>query len=57
MGIVFNLEAAFRKMAIFMMLVYEHGKSFPLLISSSISFFKVVKFYHTDLSLSCLELP
>ena len=47
MGIVLNLQIAFGKIAIFTMLIlpiHEHGRSFHLLRSSLISFFKDLKF-------------
>ena len=47
MGIALNLYIAFGKIAIFTMLFLltkEHGRLFYLLVSSSISFFKDLKF-------------
>jgi hypothetical protein len=47
MGIALNLEIAFGKMAILSMLILwilENGRSFHLLISSSVSFFSNLKF-------------
>ena len=47
MGIAFNLKIVFGKIAIFIMLIlpsHEHGRSFRFLVSSSISFFKDLKF-------------
>jgi hypothetical protein len=47
MGIVLNLKIAFDSTAIFMilsLLIHKHGRSFHLLVSSSISFFSVLKF-------------
>jgi hypothetical protein len=47
MGIELNPQIAFGEIAIFTMLIlplHEHGGSFHLLISSSISFFKDLKF-------------
>jgi hypothetical protein len=46
MGIALNLGIVFHSIAIFTILIlpiYEHGRSFHLLLSSSISFFKVLK--------------
>ena len=48
MGIALNLEIAFGRIDIFIMLILstqEHGRSFPFLVSSSISFFKDLKFF------------
>ena len=53
MGIALNLYIAFDSMAIFTMLIlliYKYERSFHLLIPSSISFFKDLKF--TDMKLS-----
>ncbi|CAO2580790.1 hypothetical protein LEMLEM_LOCUS1613, partial [Lemmus lemmus] len=47
MGIALNLYIAFGKIAIFTILILptqEHGRSFHFLMSSSISFFKEIKF-------------
>jgi hypothetical protein len=47
MGNPLNQQIAFGKMTIFIMLIlpiHEHGRSFQLLISSFISFFKNLKF-------------
>ena len=47
LGIVLNMYIAFGKIAIFTMLTLltqEHGRSFHFLASSSISFFKDLKF-------------
>jgi hypothetical protein len=47
MGITLNIYIAFGKMAIFTKLIlpiHEHGRSFHLLKSSSISFFRDLKF-------------
>jgi hypothetical protein len=47
MGIALNLQIAFSKMAIFTVLIlsiHEHGRSFHLLRSFSISFFRDLKF-------------
>jgi hypothetical protein len=46
MGIALNVEIAFCKMAIFTILILpinEHGRSFHLLRSSSVSFFRDLK--------------
>ena len=42
-------------MAIFTMLIHEHGRAFHLLISSPISFVKDLKFL-SCISFTCLEL-
>ena len=55
MGIALNLYIAFGKMIIFIMLIlwiYEHGRSFHLLMSS-VSFFRDLKFL-SYLSFNCL---
>jgi hypothetical protein len=55
-----NLYITFGRMAIFTMLIlliHEYGRSFQFLICSFISFFKDLKFYHTGLSFTWLELP
>ena len=47
MGIALNLQIAFGRIAIFTMLILpiqEQGRSFHFLVSSSISFFKDLKF-------------
>jgi hypothetical protein len=47
MGIALNLQIAFSKMAVFTILIlvmHEHGRFFHLLRSSSISFFRNLKF-------------
>ena len=47
MGIAVNLYIAFAKIDIFIILILpiqEHGRSFHFLISSSVSFFKDLKF-------------
>ena len=47
MGIVLNLQIAFGRITIFIMLILsiqEHGRFFHFLISPSVSFFKDLKF-------------
>ena len=47
MGIALNLQMAFGRIAIFIMMIVtiqEHGRAFHFLVSSSISFFKLLKF-------------
>ena len=55
-----NLYIAFNRMAIFTILIlqtHEHRGTSHLLISSSISFFNVLKFLSYNLSLAWFELP
>ena len=57
MGITLNLDCFCGKIAIFTMLILatqEHGRSFHFLVSSSISFFKDLKFLSYRSSI-CLE--
>ena len=56
MGIALNLQIAFGKIAIFTILIlpiHEHGRSFHLLRSSLISFFRDLKFL-SYISFTCL---
>ena len=49
MGIALNMQIAFGKMVILTMLIlpiHEHGGSFHLLISSSVSFFSDIHIFH-----------
>ena len=56
MGIALNLQIGFGKIiTMLILLIYEHGQSFHLLMSSTY-FFRNLKFCHTDLSLPWLEL-
>ena len=59
-GIALNLYIAFGRMAVFIILIlpiHENGRSLHFLRSSTISFLRDLKLYHTGFSLVWLELP
>jgi hypothetical protein len=60
LGICLNMKVLIGRLhisAMLALLIHEYGISFYYLISSPVSFFNVLKFYHTSLSPALLEVP